>query len=230
MYYLCPNCQICTYIIAPAIKIACQKSGFSACLRKSFRQTSSEFFGAGAIDLFRKSGAIKISALLLHSWKASPTMSLMKMNIEAFVLEAGLYGNIWNHNSLRKALRWCSSHSWIYHVAKFMIQYSIEISPSHDELGPGGRGDKAIMQIVSEKSFSDIQLTHINEVRMANGVISISDLTVADGSRIDTVFLHKSVFEGDRNQYNWPEKHDIKPYEYETWILAMERIFNFGFI
>ena len=29
----------CTYIIAPAFKVACQKSGFSACLRKSFRQT-----------------------------------------------------------------------------------------------------------------------------------------------------------------------------------------------
>ena len=177
--------------MAPAITIACQKAGYSARLRCSLRQTSSDYFGAGAIDLFRRSGAYKISALILHSWKVSPTTSLIKMNIEAFVLEAGLFGNIWKHSTLKKALRWCSSHSWLYHTSKFMIENYIEISTPHEELKPKRVGDKAIMDVLSELRFSDTQLSQINEVRMAHGVISISDLTVADGTKIDPAFLHK---------------------------------------
>ena len=41
----------CRHIMAPAIIIACQKAGYSARLRCTLRQTSSDFFGAGAIDL-----------------------------------------------------------------------------------------------------------------------------------------------------------------------------------
>ena len=84
------------------------------------------------------------------------------------------------------------------------------------------------MQVASGLSFTDAQLSHINEVRLAHGVISISDLSVADGSRIDPAFLHKSVFEGDRNQFTWPVKHDIKPNEYNSWIAAINCIFPQG--
>ena len=218
----------CKHILAPAIMVACQRAGFSARLRRTFRQTTSDFFGTGAMDLYRRSGALKVASLALHSWKVTPTMNLMKTNIESFVLEAGLYGNIWSHHNLRKAVRWCSSHSWIYYTVKFMLQHSIETSIPHKELMPNREGDKSIMQVASEFSFTDTQLSHINEVRMAHGVISISDLSVAAGSRIDAAFLHKSVFEGDRNQFKWPLKNDIKPNEYNSWVAVMNCIFPQG--
>ena len=91
----------CRQIMAPAIKIACQKSGYSSRLRLIFRQTSPDFFGAGAMDLFLQSGALKVTAIIMHSWKQSPSTNLLQMNIEAFVLEAGLYGNIWRHDNLK---------------------------------------------------------------------------------------------------------------------------------
>ena len=52
-------------------------------------------------------------------------------------------------------------------------------------------------------------LLHINEVRMAHGVVSVSDIATADGRCIEQVFLHKLIFEGKRNNFVWPSKIDI---------------------
>lgn len=57
----------CTKIFAPAIKIACQKSGYSSTLRRIFSQTSSAFFGAGAMNVFQQSGVLKVTALVMYS-------------------------------------------------------------------------------------------------------------------------------------------------------------------
>ncbi|GFH50742.1 hypothetical protein CTEN210_07218 [Chaetoceros tenuissimus] len=218
----------CTKIFAPAIKLACQKSGYSSTLRRIFRQTSSAYFGAGAMNIFQQSGVLKVSALVMHTWKESPTTSLLQLNIEQFVLEAGLFGLIWTLSTLKKALKWCSPHSWIYYTAVFLVKNNIQICPKHFELKGKRQGDKAIMDVVSTLPLTKGEMRKINEVRMSHGVITISDITTADGRRIDPVFLHRSVFEGDRNNFNWPDKHDIRSKDYKVWIKAMHMIFPQG--
>lgn len=218
----------CTKIFAPAIKLACRKSGYSSTLRRIFRQTSSAYFGAGAMNIFQQSGVLKISALVMHSWKESPTQSLLKHNIELFVLEAGLFGPVWHLPTLKKALTWCSPHSWLYHTAVFLVKNDIQICPKHFELKAKRRGDKAIMDVMHRLHFTSNELRKINEVRMLHGVVTLSDLTTADGRRLDPVFLHRSAFEGDRNTYKWPTKHDVTPSEFKVWIQAMHILFPQG--
>lgn len=180
------------------------------------------------MNVFQQSGVLKISALVMHGWKESPTQSLLQLNIEQFVLEAGLFGSIWHLPTLKKALKWCSSHSWIHHTAVFLVKHDIQISPRHFELKAQRRGDKAIMDVVSTLPFTSTDLRKINEVRMLHCVISLSDLVTADGRRLDPVFLHRTAFEGDRNTFLWPSKHNVTNSEYNVWIRAMHLLFPQG--
>ena len=55
------------------------------------------------MNVFQQSGVLKVTALVLHSWKESPTQSLLQLNIEQFVLEAGLFRSIWHLPTLKKS-------------------------------------------------------------------------------------------------------------------------------
>jgi hypothetical protein len=60
---------------------------------------------------------------------------------------------------------------------------------------------------------------------MLHGVVNISDITAADGRKLDQVFLVSEAFEGTRNDYVWPSKHHVSPTDYTSWRQAMEFLF-----
>ena len=65
---------------------------------------------------------------------------------------------------------------------------------------PRREGDRSIMAEVYNYFNSAAELRAINRVRMLHGVINISDITAADGRKLDHVFLVNDAFEGTRNE------------------------------
>ena len=60
---------------------------------------------------------------------------------------------------------------------------------------------------------------------MLHGVVSLSDICTADGTRLDNVFLSRAQFGGSRNDFLWSDKHHVSPADYTTWSKAIEFIF-----
>ena len=137
------------------------------------------------------------------------------------VLDTGLYGLLW-HQNFPAYSSWTSQHSWIYHVCEFNYTHEIRLNIAHAELKPRREGDQSIMAAAYHYFNSAAELRAINRVRMLHGVVNVSDITAADGRKLDHVFLVSNAFEGKRNDYSWPSKHHVVSSDYTLWRKAME--------
>jgi hypothetical protein len=177
--------------------------------------------GLGVPNLYKLMGTLRTALLVNQCWQKTPTRHLLHTCIEDMVLETGLYGLLWHQNFPAYSSR-TSQHSWIYHVFEFNYAHEMRLNIEHAELKPRRGGDRSIMAEVYRYFNSAADLRAINRVRMRHGVVNISDITAADGRKLDHVFLVSEAFEGTRNDYVWPCKHHVSSTDYTSWRRAME--------
>ena len=214
----------CTSIMAPAIRAALPKSGISRTMTTSVRDAPITSGGLGVPNLYKLMGTLRTALLVNQCWQKTPTRHLLHTCIEDMVLDTGLYGLLW-HQNFPAYSSWTSQHSWIYHVCAFNYAHEIRLNIEHAELKPRREGDRSIMAVAYNHFNSAADLRAINRVRMLHGVVNISDITAADGRKLDQVFLVSEAFEGTRNDYVWPSKHHVTPTDYTAWRRAMEFLF-----
>ncbi|GFH55416.1 hypothetical protein CTEN210_11892, partial [Chaetoceros tenuissimus] len=230
-YVLLPNTftkENCTKIMTPATRLSLQRAGYSANLITSLRDASVANLGTGATSMHLRCGVVKVSALLFHHWKQSPTQDLLQSNVQAMVLEMGLYGDITATVNMKIGLEYCAKHSWISYTLNFMKENGIQAKVKHFQLEPARQGDKSIMQVAYAAGYRGTQLAHINAVRMHNNLVSISDLCNTSGTKLNRVFYHRSKFRGQRNKFLWPRSHSVERHEWDTWMDFIFRIFPQG--
>lgn len=57
-------------------------------------------------------------------------------------------------------------------------------------------------------------------------IVSLSDITAANGRCLDQIFLTNSKFEGQRNSFGWPVKHQVSPHDFTVWRRTLEHLFQ----
>ena len=60
---------------------------------------------------------------------------------------------------------------------------------------------------------------------MLHNVVSLADITSANGRHVDRIFTNSSGFEGSRKAFKWPCKHHVSSRDFTTWRKALEYIF-----
>jgi len=211
----------CNHIMAPAVRAALPKAGFSGSMSSIFRHAPIGSLGLNVTDLYTTMGTTRTALLVHHSWKNTPTGQLLCTCIEIQVLEMGMYGLIWT-NKFPIYSKCCSAHSWLFHVCQFNNDHEIKLNIDHTTLKPKRLLDRAIMDTVKLHFDSKADLCAINRVRMQHIVVSLSDICSANGTSLDTTFLSRSPFSGSRNDFIWPVKHHVSSSDYTTWSKAME--------
>jgi len=146
-------------------------------------------------------GTARTSLLVEHCWQKTPTGRLLQIVIENHVLDVGLFGYIWDNTRFASFLQWCSHHSWLYSVCSFNNEHEISLSIGHAQLHPKRINDRALMEMASEFLQSTSELRAFNRVRMLHNVVSLADITSANGKKIDRIFTSSSEFEGSRNNF-----------------------------
>ena len=74
--------------------------------------------------------------------------------------------------------------------------------------------------------FSTIaDLRSIQRVRMMLGVVHISDITSANGTRLDKQMLDTNVHQKVKNTYDWPSKHHVNAKDISIWRKLLNYIF-----
>ena len=214
----------CNHIMAPAIRAALPKAGFSGSMSSVFRHAPIASLGLNVTDLYTTMGTMRTALLVHHCWKQTPTGQLLRTSIENQVLEMGMYGLIWS-NKFPTYSKWCSNHSWLFHVCQFNNDHEIRVNVSHATLKPKRLHDIALMDVFQRHFDSKSELRAINRVRMLHKVVSLSDICTADEARLDTSFLSRSEFGGCRNDFIWPAKHHVSAADYTMWSKAMEFAF-----
>ena len=214
----------CKSIMYPALKAALGKSGFASNLPTSVRDGPVTSGGAGIMSLYHFQGTARVSALVEHVLRQTPTGKQILICIEDMVLDAGMYGLLWNM-PFDKYSKWVEQSSWIYAICEYNHTHHISIQCPHPTLQPARTRDRSIMECVSSLISNTSELRAINRVRQFHGVVHLSDIASADGYFLNPEFLCSAEFDGRRNDYLWPTKHHILPSDYTSWRRALEQLF-----
>ena len=155
----------------------------------------------------------------------TPLGKIFKVNIEDIVLEAGLYGKLWDMN-VNIIQKYVSTHSWMFHTILYNYKCNITISSPHSELHPQREGYRAIMELAVEFHSKAATLKSINRVRMAFGVVHLSDITMSNGKGLDQSFIKNKDYRPYRNRHSWPNKHHVKGTDFTVWKRFLKCIYK----
>ena len=216
----------CDYIMAPAIAIGLQKSGVNKCFPSAARHAPIQSGGLHVLSLYNEMGVARTVALIEHCHGNTPTGQFMQTNIEHLVMETGLYGTLWQMNADHLEL-WCDTRSWIFHTIKYNHDRGIQLNIEHTYIKPQRMHDKALMDLAFQFTTEPRKLKAINRVRILHEVIHLSDITTANGTRIDPAFLISDPFPEKRNDYSWPKKHHVTTSDFTIWRQFINNIYDY---
>ena len=214
----------CNSIMWPVIRAALPKAGIASNIATDARHGPLTSGGYGIISLYHYQGSYRTANLVEHCCRNTPTGKQIRHCIEDLALEAGYFGLLW-HMPFPTYAKWTSSHSWVYSTCEYNYINSIHLNIEHACLHPKRVHDQPIMAEAAKHFDSSSDLAAINRVRMFHGVVSLADITTADGRRLNDEFLCSTEFDGRRNDYLWPVEDHVSSKDYTTWRKAMESIF-----
>ena len=105
----------------------------------------------------------------------------MMGNIEDIVLEAGLFGSVWQLDTSEIG-KYISKHSWMYATIAYNNEHNISLSIPHGKLDAKRTNDREIMKCALDFCDKQSDLKAINRVRMLHQVVSLADISSVDGS------------------------------------------------
>ena len=226
--YPLPACTLseeeCKSILFPAIRAALPKSRICSMLPGAVRDCPQNYGGLGISSLYHYQCTSRISIMAQQIFQQTPTGFLLIQNIEDLTLETGLYGPIWNM-PFDLISKYVSQHSYVYHILKYNAENNISLSIPHETLAPQREGDQPIMLLASQYFSTTAELRSIQRVRLLLGVTHLSDISTANGYKMDITMFDTHLHKHHKNLYDWPSKHHTNVYDIWKWRKLLKYIF-----
>ena len=127
----------------PALKSALPRSGITSLISTAYRDGPRDYGGAGCLSLFHCQGSTRTALVVEHVHRKTPVGFFLLMCIEDLVLEAGLYGTLWNME-FDTVSQYVQNHSLIYSMWEYNHEQDIIISTKHGELEKKGKETKPL--------------------------------------------------------------------------------------
>ena len=227
--YPLPACTLtekeCKAIMWPALKAALPKAGISSFMHTAYRDGPRDCGGAGCLSLFHHQGSTRTALILESITRKTPTGYFLLMCLENMILDTGQYGSLWTSN-FNDANKYIQTHSLVYHMWDYNVKHDIQISLKHSILSAQREDDVSIMTLALKIFPNKKDLRSIQNMRMKLNVIHISDITTADGIKLDPKFYSTTPSSIQRNVYKWPTKHHITRQDTTLWRKFLTQIFQ----
>ena len=227
--YPLPACTLtekeCKSIMWPALKAALPKAGISSFMHSAYRDGPREYGGAGCLSLYHHQGSTRTALILESITRKTPTGYFLLLCLEDMVLDTGQYGSLWKAD-FTDAQKYIQSHSLLYHMWAYNVKNEIHISLKHSILSAQRENDTPIMALALKIFPHKKNLRSIQKMRMKLNVIHVSDITTADGTKLDPKFYSTSPPSIQRNTYKWPTKHHISGQDIALWRKFLTQIYH----
>ena len=151
-------------------------------------------------------GTSRTSILVEHVFRDTPLGKNIRVCIEDIVLDAGLYGLIWDMK-FHDIEKYIECHSWVYAILKYNSKHNIRLSVDHGVMKGKRAGDCSIMSKALEYFSSVTDLRSINRIRLLFQVSSLSDICSTNGEFILQDYYLNTKSGRVCNTYDWPEKY-----------------------
>ena len=186
------------------IETVLQKMGASKTTPYPIRHGPNELGGLNLVDLRTETGIARIKFLRNAIYSNSEAGRLLILSIKATQMEAGIGEHILLHPDIQIPY---VTNTWITSLRTFLSHHSIKINITNTlAIRYNGQRDACIMNPLYLKGYTTQQQADINLVRLYLQVITLSDMSLANGQEIQ-----RSALQGERslefhNRPTWPRQ------------------------
>ena len=220
MRYVLPTMAVDEEELAPVqtniLASMLQKLGYSSKLPTAIRHGPRELGGLDLLDLRTELGISNLKYMRDAVYKGTKAGKLILLNAKYSQIEAGVSEALLEFPHLRIPYL---TPSWLMSVCQFLYQHNLTISLT-DTLTVVLRGthDKCIMCLKALTRYALKQQRDINLVRLHLQVITLSDMTTADGYDICSHNLAGERRPGKKiRTKTWPIQQAPTPQQKRLW-------------
>jgi len=187
--------------------------GINRCITRQWRCLIAMFQGLGLPNFVVDCFAAKVYFLQTTWGFESAVSKLMMHAYEAFMVEVGLYGNIFSYDYDSLGCL-ATDGTWFKNFWEFASHLDINIELSGEfHIEPVREGDSSFLQLLLRAGFNDAKtLVALNRIRKYKGLVHVSDGTDCDGRTIAPWVLDDSPKEDSLHTFplERPMRADFK--------------------
>ena len=211
-------------ILSPALGPALNACGISRSFPRAILYAPTSLQGFNLRNLYHHQACRHIKDILDQHWKQSPSHKHIRLTLEAFKLQAGISGALFQS---RRNIEWTDTpHLWIHETLKFCQQYNITFSePGVSAIKSRRLNDVAIMPTLQDMGFTMTTLKAVNRCRVFLQVNLLSDIASGNGRSLHhRVFQRKRI--GRRNSFTWPAQGAPTRRDWIAWETTIKHCFQ----
>jgi hypothetical protein len=182
------------------------------------RTVDAGFFGVGIPHLRIEALIAMSNKLLMHYGCQTATGRLTKLSYSLLFVELGLlFHPLWESYTQFERL---VTHSWMKMLWEKLSKFNVKaVVANLSQTFPHDR-DQFIMQVLIRSGFSNKMLLCLNQVRVCQQLLFMSDILTASGNKINPeVLSHQPPGEAWSNM-TWPNKHNTDS-DFQMWRRAI---------
>ena len=174
--------------------------------------------GLGLKHLYTLQGIMHLEDLIHQTSQGTLTGEMYRLTLEQLIVNIGYGDDLFSapYALMGKLM----PYTWMTHLWEFLDRYGIQLR--HDiRLELVRQHDSFIMRRAVEAKFSFTQLDAINRCRVYLQVLTVSEITTADGE-----FIAEKAWAGIRDttvtsRYNWPRQQKPPLRDWRIWQSAL---------
>ena len=210
-------------IVAPALTAGLRASGFNHSFPRAILYAPPSAQGLGVQNLFHTQHIRHIKDVVDQQWKKSPSEHFIGCTMEAFKLEAGVEGHIFESTV---KIHWMNTPDlWALATLTFCQSYDITFKEPGDTIQPKRIKDVVLMEAIAMYAFSTSVMRAVNRCRLFLQVCTLADISTGDGKAIHPQAYLPIRF-GRRNHYNWPYQGLPSSSDWTTWKAVLDTVFR----
>jgi hypothetical protein len=169
-------------IMAPILQAVLPHSGFSRNFPQAVLYGPTEFQGLGMMDPWILQELQHVEVLWDKVTHMDPSGQLFAHELEALRMELGTPDAITDHDY--KQFEHCVTYCWLKTLWQFCRQHHFRFDDPFDRPRLHGVGDQYLMHAFVLHHFTPKELAMINQCRMFLKVITLADITMANGKSL----------------------------------------------
>ena len=177
--------------------------GIRRTMRREYRTLPERFQGLGLPDFVVLALATKIFFLQSHWGFKGATAEIVMSTFETFMLEVGMYGNIFSCDYERFGPL-TTDNTWYQNFWQYCHHLDVDfrLDPKF-LLGPARMNDRPLTELFDEHGFRGLELESLTIFRHYKCVVHLSDILCCDGKTLDPRILE---FTPGASKYVFPHQ------------------------
>ena len=213
-----------THIMAPALMTALPRANIVRSFPRDILYGPVAVQGLGLTDPYLYQFCRHVQDIVDQPWRQTEIGYLLRLNLEAAKLEAGIYGSLFD--SPVHVTWFNTTCSWIVDTLHFCQAHDICFEEPIPNLVPNCDNDQSLMEVFSSMVFTKAQLVALNRCRLYCRVVSLSDLVDGYGSHLVLDQMPKPVQLEGLYRYAWPHQGKPTQSDWDLWLEAISTAFS----